>query len=140
VFDTNVSLLLKKLVVIQPDCSPLYHRLPLLFTANAGINVVAQSGESNMSFDLLYIPEFYQHLVDQTNPYTSQAVRAAPHPFTGYSLHQTWVPILVEEMKYFLCLTFFMGTIKNPKIKMYWTDDPAFGTPIFFKTNALQLI
>ena len=48
------------IVVIPPDSSPLYRPLPLSFTANAGINVIVQSGESIMSFvDLFCTPEFY---------------------------------------------------------------------------------
>jgi hypothetical protein len=51
-------------------------------------------------------------------------------PFKGYSLHPTWVPLTVEEMN-FLSLTFMIEIIKKPKLKMYWTDHPVFGTPIF---------
>jgi hypothetical protein len=76
--------------------------------------------------DLFYIPDFYQHLGYQTNLYASHAVHATPDPFTECSLYQTWVPMTVEEMKKFLGVTFIIGIIKKPKLKMYWTDDPFF--------------
>ena len=47
---------------------------------------------------LFCTPEFYQHIVDQTNLYTRQAINAVPYPFTGYFLYEIWVPVTVEEI------------------------------------------
>jgi hypothetical protein len=41
---------------------------------------------------------------------------------------------IVKEMKNFLGLTYLTGIIKKPQLKMYSTDDPVFGTPLFPKT------
>ena len=54
--------------------------------------------------ELFHTPEIYQRIVIQTNLYASQAISAAPYPFTGYSLYQTWVPLTVEKIN-FLGLT-----------------------------------
>jgi hypothetical protein len=48
--------------------------------------------------ELFCTPEFYQHIVDQTNLYTCQAINAVPYPFTGHFLYETWVPVTVEEI------------------------------------------
>jgi hypothetical protein len=50
------------------------------------------------------------------------------------------VPLTVEEMN-FLSLTFTIEIIKKPKLKMYWTDHPVFGTPFFSpQNNAMQTV
>jgi len=58
-------------------------------------------------------------------------IGAVPCTFTDYSVHHTWVPLTMEDMN-FLSLTFIIEIIKKPKLKMYWTDHPVCGTPIFF--------
>jgi hypothetical protein len=73
--------------VIPPDFSPLYHPLSLSFTANVGVNVLGQSCESIMVFffgSTFCTPEFYQHLVDQTNLYANQVASAAPSRYIPY--------------------------------------------------------
>jgi hypothetical protein len=37
----------------------------------------------------------------------------------------------VPELKQFLGLVFVTGIIEKPDLKMYWTVDPVFETPIF---------
>lgn len=48
--------------------------------------------------ELFCTPELYQHIVDQINLYTCQAINAAPYPFTGYFLYETWVHVTVQEI------------------------------------------
>lgn len=115
--------------------SPLYRPPILPFTAKEGLNIEVQDSDNVMSFvNLFFTDEFFQHIVDQTNLYATQAISAAPRPFTKFSLYQNWVPVTVAEIKKFLGLTFITGIIKKPTLKMYWADDPVFGTPIFSKT------
>jgi hypothetical protein len=59
----------------------------------------------------------YEHLVEQTHLYASQAIIVAQYLFTGYTLHLIWVPMIVEEIRKFLGLTFITGIIKKPKQK-----------------------
>jgi hypothetical protein len=39
----------------------------------------------------------------------------------------------VPEHKQFLGLVFVTGIIEKSDLKMYWTGDPVFGNPEFFK-------
>jgi hypothetical protein len=79
----------------------------------------------------------YQHLVERTHLYASQAINAAQYPVTGHTFHHTWVPMTVEEIKKFLGLTFITGN-KQTKTKMFRADYFVFDTPVFPKNAFLH--
>jgi hypothetical protein len=85
-----------------------------------------------ISFENLFIiDEFFEFICDQTNLYAEQVISAVPCSFTKYSLVETWKPVTVPELKQFLGLVFVTGIIEKSDLKMYWTGDPVFETPIF---------
>jgi hypothetical protein len=117
-----------------PDISPGYRTPSPNFAANVGLNVDTVNSDDVMSFVNLFITdEFFEFICDQTNLYAEQIISAAPRPFTKYSLVQTWKPVTVPELKQFLGLVFVTGIIEKPDLKMYWTVDSVFETPIFSK-------
>jgi hypothetical protein len=124
-------------VVILYDSSLLYCPIPLPFTANVGINVVIRFCESVVPY-IFCTPELYQHLVHQTSLYGSRAISAIICSFTEYSLYQTWVAVIMEEMR-FLGRTFITGIIKKPKLKIYWIYC-LFGIPVFFPKQCLYWV
>jgi hypothetical protein len=117
-----------------PDTSSSYHPLSPNFAANVGLNVDITNSDDMISFVNVFITdEFFEFICDQTNLHAEQVISAAPHPFMKYSLVQTWKPVTVPELKQFLRLVFVTGIIEKPDLKIYWTVDPVFETPIFFQ-------
>jgi hypothetical protein len=50
---------------------------------------------------------------------------------------QMWKPVMtLLEMKQFIGLMLVTGIVQKPGLKMYWTEDPVFETPVFSKTMA----
>jgi hypothetical protein len=118
-----------------PDTSPGYRPPSPNFEANVGLNVYIVNSDDVMSFVNLFITdEFFEFICDQMNLYAEQFISAAPRLFMKYSLVQTWKPVTVPELKQFLGLVFVTGIIEKLDLKMYWTADPVFETPIFSKT------
>ena len=81
--------------------------------------------------DLFFDNDFFIFLCDQTNLYARQVITVVPQPFTKYSTFLSYTPATVLEMKKFLSLKFVTGIIKKPDLKLYWTKDIVFSTPIF---------
>lgn len=122
---TVIMKLISILLLFQPIL-PHCTTLPLLpYTEDIGINVVVPSC-GDLIICWLALSPIYQHLVEQTRLYASQAINAVQYPITGHTFHQSWVPMTVEEIK-FLGLTFTTGVINKPKLKclgqiiLFWT-------------------
>ena len=49
----------------------------------------------------------------------------------------TWRPTNWQEMKKFICLSFFMGISYKPTIQSYWSTSDPLLTPFFFKEESL---
>ena len=75
--------------------------------------------------DCYLTPELYDILV--TNRYASQFIRDNPNsPVCG-----SWKDVTANEMKTFLGVILLMGIIYKPRLKMYWSTDNLYYTPIF---------
>ncbi|XP_058509216.1 piggyBac transposable element-derived protein 4-like [Solea solea] len=115
------------------------------FTATPGPRGAAAELDSDLPADFLELfltNELLQHIVDQTNLYASQYIRAQPDSLP-YSRANAWKPVSVPELKTFFGLSFLTGYVKKPNLELYWSVDEVDATPYFSKTmsrNRFQMI
>nr|XP_043906948.1 piggyBac transposable element-derived protein 4-like [Solea senegalensis] len=115
------------------------------FTATPGPRGAAAELDSDLPADFLELfltNELLQHIVDQTNLYASQYIRAQPDSLP-YSRVNAWKPVSVPELKTFFGLSFLTGYVKKPSLELYWSVDEVDATPYFSRTmsrNRFQMI
>jgi len=122
-------LLLTHLILHQSTTLP-----PLPFGVNVDINVIVQSHKSIVSFGAFFCaPEFYQHLNDQTNLYTSQICSVTP-------LHQLFI---ISDLRShdsgrneeILTPNFHHRDNQETKMQKVLNWEPVLGTPTVPKTT-----
>jgi len=95
-------------------------------------------------FDHYIPPEITEIVVDQTNLYAQQQIAKMPRPVTKHARSEGWKPVTVIEIKKkILGLIFVTGTIRKPKLELYWSTRGIFQTPVFpqiMSTNRFQHI
>jgi len=119
----------------QPRISP--------FIGNPGVQFALENEADVMSYFDHYIPpELTEIAVEQTNLYAQQQIAKMSRPVTKHARSEEWKPVKVMEMKKFLGLMFVTGTVRKPKLELYWSMRGIFHTPIFPQTmsrNRFQL-
>lgn len=88
------------------------------------------SKESDYFMSLL-TPEIVQAIVQETNQYANQKIRAGQ--FTPSSYLGKWKNTEVDEMYVFLALMMLNSSNKKRDMKLQWSTDPLLHTPIFGK-------
>ena len=82
-------------------------------------NILSANGQETDFFRLIFPDEFNEHLVQETNLYAQQKITVKPD--------HSWIPVEKDEMKAFLGLRIYMGTVNLPETGMYWAKDHLFG-------------
>ena len=75
--------------------------------------------------------EIIQKIVQETNRYAEQYLRANDGNIRRRSLVKNWKPTTGDEIQTFLGLCILMGLIFKARIWMYWSTDVFYSTPIF---------
>ena len=69
-------------------------------------------------FCAMFTDDMWNLIVTETNRYHDQQASAEPHK------HKVkWTPVSREEMEAFVEIMIYMGIVKLPRIKMYWSND-----------------
>jgi hypothetical protein len=115
------------LKTLPSQCLPV---LPI--TANTGLNTDIQNTDVMFFVNLFITNNFLSMFANK--PKCVIVISATPHPLRKHSQFQTWAP--VPELKTFFGLMFVTGIVLVNKLtlKLYWSEDPVFGTPVFLKT------
>lgn len=82
-------------------------------------------------FSLYFGEDMFQLIVDETNKYASQYMLDNRVTMKPNSPMQKWFPTEMNEMKCFLGLLILAGIVYKPRLKMYWSVDELYATPIF---------
>ena len=77
--------------------------------------------------NLYFTDEVWDLLVTETNRFADQFFQTNP-PSTYTA---GWVAVTVDEMKAFIGLVMLMGVVHKPTIRMFWSTDILYNTPIF---------
>ena len=92
---------------------------------------VPQDAQPIDFFKLYFTREIIDKIVQETNRYAEQFIRANDGNIRRRSLVKLWKPTTHEEMQTFLGLCILMGIIYKPRIWMYWSSDAFYSTPVF---------
>lgn len=72
-------------------------------------------------FDIVFPPELYVLLADETNRYARQS------QVKKDKVDKTWKPTSAVEIRAFLGMHVYMSIVKLPSYKMYWSTDSYYG-------------
>ena len=80
---------------------------------------VPEDGTALDFFQLLFLSNFFEILVEETNRYATQSIRTKPDA--------RWYATTIEEMRAFVALNIFFGIKSLPETRFYWSDDSLLG-------------
>ncbi|XP_063060042.1 piggyBac transposable element-derived protein 4-like isoform X2 [Engraulis encrasicolus] len=117
--------------------------MPFIATPGPQNAAAELDGDQPASFlELFLTDDLLQYIVDQTNLYAVQYLRAHPDG-QPHSRVNAWEPMSVTELKAFFGLCFLTSYVKKPSLELYWSLDEVDATPYFNKTmsrNRFQMI
>ena len=90
-------------VDVQPFCQPVGPAQPT-------------SADPAELFQLFFTDDIVRHLVEETNRYAAQCLEGKP---TVWSTN-------VEELRAYFGFYIFMGLVREPEIRDYWSNDETF--------------
>ena len=115
---------------IQPNGN--YRPRDTPFQEDVGLTIpVPQDALLYDYFKLYLTREIIQKIVQETNRYAEQYLRANDSNIRRTSLVKNWKPTTGDEIQTFLGLCILMGLIYKPRIWMYWSTDVFYSTPLF---------
>ncbi|CAN2388364.1 Transposase IS4, partial [Pristimantis euphronides] len=97
------------------------------FTANSGIQFDTTELTALDVFQIFVSDDLIAHMVAQTNLYAEQFIR--DNPTSSYA--NRWTPVDAVELRKFWGLTLYMGLVKKPTIRAYWSTDLLYHTSLF---------
>ena len=77
-----------------------------------------------------------EHLSDLRNGNQQRRIPADAEKASAFE--RKWKDVTVEKLKSFLSCLFLMGIIKKPTLRMYWSKDHIWSTPIFGERGTLS--
>ncbi|CAN2391880.1 RING [Pristimantis euphronides] len=97
------------------------------FTANSGIQFDTTELTALDFFQIFVSDDLIAHMVAQTNLYAEKFIR--DNPTASYA--NQWTPVDAVELRKFWGLTLYMGLVKKPTIRAYWSTDLLYHTSLF---------